>query len=59
MWYGEAAVTVVEGAPHSHVVDKNQEGYLGKKVRSDPSPRPGPTAQGSRAGKINPHNFWL
>ena len=41
-----------QAAPHSRVVDKNQEGYLG-------SPRPDHTAQGSRALKINPHNFWL
>ena len=27
---------------------------------SDPSPKPDhPAAQGSRARKINPHNFWL
>ena len=26
---------------------------------SDPSPRPYCTAQGSRARKIKPHNFWL
>ena len=26
---------------------------------NDSSPRPECTAQGSTAGKINPHNFWL
>ena len=30
VWRGEAVVAVVEQTvPHSHMVDKNQEGYLG------------------------------
>ena len=30
MWYREAVVAE-RAVPHSHVVDKNQEGYLGSK----------------------------
>ena len=43
-------------APHSHVVDRNREDTWGL---SDPSPRSDHTAQGSSAGEIKPHNFWL
>ena len=50
----EVVAVVIWTVPHSHVVDKNWEGYLGV---SDPSPRPDCTAQGSRARKIKSHNF--
>ena len=47
--------------PHTHVVDKNQEGYLGCgsswRVRS-PRPTPASPPQGSSARKRSPHNFW-
>ena len=40
--------------PHSHMVDKNWEGYLGSEGAQ---PRPDHIAQFSSARKINPHNF--
>ena len=43
--------------PHSHVVGKNPEGYLGSKgTQSHTRLLP---VQGSSARKISPHNFWL
>ena len=29
VWHGEVTVVVEGEVPYSHVVDKNQEGYLG------------------------------
>ena len=44
-------------SPHSHVWwVKIGRDTLGA---NDPSPRPDRIAQGSSAGKIKPHNFWL
>ena len=53
---GEAVVVVEQVVPHSHVVDKYQEGTLGA---CGPSPKPNHTGQGSSSGKINPYNFLL
>ena len=55
VWHGEA-VAVEKAIPHSCVVDKNEEEYLGSKQSS---PRPDLTAQVSCAGKIKPQNLWL
>ena len=42
MWCAEArAAEQAWAVPHSHVVDKNQEGYLGRRA----VPVPGQTAQ--------------
>ena len=53
VWPGEAAEQAV---PHSHVVDKNREGYL---VRDQSQPQTKYPAQGSTTRKISPDNFWL
>ena len=46
-----------DGWSHIHVWRiEIQKDTLGLR---DPSPRPDHIAQGSSAGKINPHNFWL
>ena len=42
--------------PHSHVVDKHQEGYAAAR---GPSSTQGPPAKVSSVQKIGPHNFWL
>ena len=39
VWHGEMVVTVEREVPHSHVVDKNWEGYLVSK-QSQPQARP-------------------
>ena len=56
VWHGEAAAAVEWMVPHSYVVDKNQEGYLGRE-QSQPLARH--TAQGASTWKINPHYLWL
>ena len=41
---------------HSHVMDKSRQVTL---ETNDPSPTADHPAQGSRARKISPQNFWL
>ena len=52
-WHREAAVVVELSVPHSDMVSKNQEGYLGSEHSQ---PLPDHTAQGSSTKKINPYN---
>ena len=47
---------VEQAVPHSHVVDKNREGYL---VSDQSQPQTKYPAQGSTTRKISPDNFWL